>query len=110
MKRRIVSNMTSSVELNTYPDNYVDALKLVGFSELSNFSAVYIILDDTEKDIIGYDDNSSTAFRITGGALNDKGKTFVEYVNDRDGIETFLEDFPEVDIKYFSTLEEALNL
>lgn len=114
MKRRIVAE--SSIQgsgnvsgLNVMTNSTIEMLMKLGFKELQDYSGAYAILDETEKNIVCYDDNSGTFSVVEGGALNDKGATFMEYINEKDGWEVFLLTYPEVKVVDYTTLEEALG-
>lgn len=114
MKRRIVAdssikNNTDVKGLNVMTNSTIEMLMKLGFKELQDYSGAYAILDEAEKNIVCYDDNSGTFSVVEGGALNDKGATFMEYINEKDGWEVFLEDYPEVKIVDYTSLEEALR-
>lgn len=105
----IVSADSNTTAFNTIATSIIELLMQLGFVELQDYSGAYAILDETENNIVCYDDNSGTFSVLEGGALNDKGTTFMEYINEKDGWEVFLEDHPSVRVVDYSTLEEALG-
>ena len=105
------SRRFESTKLNQLPGDFLTLLQSIGFSPVPSASGTYGILDDTGKDVILYDENSGEFYRIKNGALQDNGETVCSYLNDADGWEVLLEDYPElsVDTQIYS-LEEALGI
>lgn len=110
MRRKIVITASAgNISLNAIPDNYPDVLVALGFTESKAYSGLYVALDASKNDIICYDNDSTSFVRVIGGALDDNGSTFMSYVNAKDGWETFMEDYRDVEFKYFTSLEDAIN-
>ena len=107
----VAGNRFQARSLNQLPGDYVSLLKLIGFVAIPSTSGAYGILDDEGKDVIIYDDNSGEFYRIKNGTLGDNGETACRYLNDKDGWELLLQDYPEVSVDYnINSLEDALGI